>query len=108
MSKRRRKRTEAKCPKSQQSITTAAVGGVVLLIYIALLAMTIGGSLEAAKWMAGMGFLSMIVAAIAFGKSIAPFRDQGFDTLNRWMGMLLPLVALVAWLWTYFAGIIFG
>lgn len=108
MSKRRRRRAEAKRPKSQQSLTTAAVGGVILLIYIALLAMTIGGSSESAKWMAGIGVISMLVSAVAFGKSIAPFRDQSFDALTRWMGLILPLVAFVLWLWTYFAGVIWG
>ena len=108
MSKRRRRRAEAKRPKSQLSLTTAAVGGVILLIYIALLAMTIGGSSQSAKWMAGIGVIAMISSAVALGKSIAPFRDQSFDTVTRWMGMILPLVALLAWLWTYFAGVIWG
>ncbi|MCR5396202.1 MAG: hypothetical protein K6E64_01915 [Lachnospiraceae bacterium] len=108
MSKRRRRRAEAKRPKSQLSVTTAAVGGVILLIYIALLAMTIGGSSQSAKWMAGIGVISMLASAVAFGKSIAPFRDQGYDTLTRWIGMLFPLAAFIVWMWTYFAGVIWG
>lgn len=87
---------------------TAAVGGALLILYGVLLALSISGSNNAARWMAGVGVFSMIGAAIALGKSIAPFRDQGFDTLNRWLGMLLPLIALLVWIWTYLIGIIAG
>ncbi|MCR4675454.1 MAG: hypothetical protein K5675_10610 [Lachnospiraceae bacterium] len=108
MSARRRRRFEAKRPKSRLSIWTAAIGGGILILYGVLLALTVAGSDEAARWMAGIGVFAMIGAAIALGKSISPFRDQGFDTLNRWLGMLLPLAALLVWVWTYLVGIILG
>lgn len=106
--KRRRRRYEAKRPKSQTAIVTASVGGGILVLLVILVTLTVQGSNAAAKWMAGVGFFSMFVSAIAFGNSIKVFRDQSYDTFNRWLGMLMPLGAMLAWIYIYFAGIIFG
>ena len=106
--RRRRKRYEAKRPKSQVAVVTASIGGAIIVVWVILISLTVSGDNNAAKWMAGTGVISMLLSAVCFGKSIEPFRDKSFDGLNRWSGMLLPLAALLLWVWIYFAGIIFG
>ena len=104
----RRRRNYVKRPNSQVAIATAIIGGVCLLLFFSFISLTVLGQGFASKWMAGLGVISAFVCLFAFIKSLEPFRDVAFDTLNRWIGMLLPFLGFAAWTVTYFVGIILG
>ena len=108
MSQRRRKNYGVKRPKSQISIATAIVGAVCIGIYLLFLCAMVLGAFFASKAMAGLGVIAAFVCIVSMIKSIEPFRDTSYDTANRVMGLVLPLLGFVLWTLTYFIGIIIG
>ncbi|MCR4798032.1 MAG: hypothetical protein K5853_06230 [Lachnospiraceae bacterium] len=107
-SRRRRRRFEAKRPKSPIARATAIIGICVILFFLLFLTLSIQGVPGAAKWMGCFGVVFLITGLVSFSYSIKIFRDTGFDTVNRWAGMLLPLAGAVLWIWVYLVGIFFG
>ena len=109
MNRRRRRRTlEPKRPKSMIARVTAVIG-IVTLVLFGLMLFFIGyENMEATKWMGSIGVIAMVASAISFSLGVKVFRDKSFDTVNRWTGMLLPVVGMTAWMVIYFAGILKG
>lgn len=108
MSQRRRRSYTAKRPASRVSIITTVVGAVGLFIYLVFFLSAQAGFSIASKALAGIGVIIAVVCLVAGVKGIDPFRDTAYDTLSRWAGIILPFAGFVAWIITYFIGIIFG
>lgn len=108
MSQRRRKNYGVKRPKSQVSIVTMIIGAVTIGLYLLFLSLTMIGFSAGARAMSCIGVISAGVSVLALSRSIEPFRDVSFDSLTRWLGILLPSAGFLIWIITYFIGIFLG
>lgn len=111
MANRHRRRkwvTESKKNASNASIAVAIVSAVaiVFLIISVVYAIESGGRIPNYMGALGMIFFLGTIPCVIIGRN--QFKLSNFNFISRIIGLIVPIVALIAWGILYFFGLVFA
>ena len=104
--RRRRRYGESRRPNSVRSMVVAGVSAVSILIYIVFLLISVGSKGDTPNVLGGLAMLDMLIAFVCLFLGIKDFRDDSYNTTTRMIGLVLSILATLAWLVLYVAGML--
>jgi glycerol uptake facilitator-like aquaporin len=108
MNRRRRRIKEKRKPFSPVSLGAVIAGGVTLLLFFLVLTVSAYEQGNTANILGAVAVVSMVVAIVAFARGLTERKNDNFDLLTRWLGVILPAVAALSWIVLYLIGALLG
>ena len=108
MRRRNRRMKEKRKPFSPVSLGAAVTGLAGLALFFAFLAFSASRQGAAGRMTGALAFLGMLAAFFALFRGLSERRNENFDALMRWCGVILPAAAAACFATVYLLGAIIG
>lgn len=108
MNRRRRRYSGQKKPISVPSVVTAVMGAVSILAFAVIITLATAAGGNSTNVVGGISVLLFLASAVAVVYGWKIHRNDNFELISRWLGVIVPAVATLNWLVLYMIGILVG